>query len=512
MGKSCNFVRGVAVLVLFAAAASLQPDLYALSSAARQNGVRDLDVAGKAISALPPDPRIAAAIESISPKAVRADIAMLVTFKNRSTLSSMTPHLPPGTGAPAAANWIFDQYTAISKACGGCLEVKRDTFTQPVGSRIPTPTTLTNVYAILKGTDPAQSNRTVLVTGHYDSRVNDVLNTANPAPGANDDASGVAVSIESARALSKLHFPATIIFASVDGEEQGLYGSRHLAALLKSENVNLEAVLNNDIVGGNTTPGDKFQDKQAVRVFSQGIPGDATPKQLRMIEMLGYAGDSPSRELARAITGVDATYFGPGDGHSAGHSAAPYAGIGVNERYFHPVLEFRLDRFLRGGDHYSFNQEGFAAVRFTEWREDFNHQHQDVRVENGVQYGDLIRFVDMHYVVKVAELNAATLATLASAPPPPVEVKIVAGNLDNNSTLRWQPGPGARAGTRYQIVWRELAAPDWQFVADASEYIDKSGAGDSVTLPVAKDNVIFGVRAVDAAGHASYAVPPYPVR
>jgi hypothetical protein len=500
MRKSSNFVRRVFVAALVAAGLCLHMNAYALSD----GGMRDLDAAGQAISALPADARIAAAIRGISPEAVRADIAALVTFKNRSTLSSMTPNLPPGTGAPAAANWIFDQYTAISKACGGCLEVKRDTFTQPVGSRIPTPAALTNVYAILTGTDPAESNRTVLVTGHYDSRVNDVLNTTNPAPGANDDASGVAVSLETARALSKLHFPATIIFASVDGEEQGLYGSKHLAALLKSENINLEAVLNNDIVGGNTTPGDKFQDKQAVRVFSQGIPEDATPKQLRMIEMLGYASDSPSRELARAITGVDATYFG--------HGMPPYAGMGVNERYFHPVLEFRLDRFLRGGDHYSFNQEGFAAVRFTEWREDFNHQHQDVRVENGVQYGDLIRFVDMHYVVKVAELNAATLATLASAPPPPVEVKIVASNLDNNSTLRWQPGPGAPPGTRYQIVWRELAAPNWQFVADASKYMDESRSGLSATLPVAKDNVIFGVRAVDAAGHASYAVPPYPVR
>jgi hypothetical protein len=504
MPKSCNFVHQALLLALVVTAAGLQSSVYALSD----GGKHDLDASGHAIAAMPSDARIAAAIRGISPETVRSDIAALVAFRNRSTLSSMTPDLPPGTGAPAAADWIFAQYTAISRACGGCLEVKRDTFTQPVGSRIPTPTTLTNVYAILKGTDPAESNRTVLVTGHYDSRVNDVLNTTDPAPGANDDASGVAVSIESARALSKLHFPATIIFASVDGEEQGLYGSKHLATLLKSENVDVEAALNNDIVGGNTTPGDKFQDKQAVRVFSQGISEDATPKQLRMIEMLGYAGDSPSRELARAITGVDATYFG----HGAGHSPAPYAGMSVNERYFHPVLEFRLDRFLRGGDHYSFNQEGFAAVRFTEWREDFNHQHQEVRLEDGVQYGDLIRFVDMHYVVKVAELNAATLATLASAPPPPVEVKIVASNLDNNSTLRWQPGPGAPVGTRYQIVWRELAAPDWQFVADASKYADKSGADDSVTLPVAKDNVIFGVRAVDAAGHASYAVPPYPVR
>ncbi len=508
MRKSCKFPPPASGILLMLAGLALCPSLHASPAA----GLRDLDVAGKPITALPADPRIAAAIAHISPDAVRADIAALVAFKNRSTLSSMSPNLPPGTGAPAAADWLFAQYSAIAKACGGCMEVKRDTFTQPTGSRIPTPTLLTNVYAVMQGSDPGENNRTVLVTGHYDSRVNDVLNTTNPAPGANDDASGVAVSLECARALSKLHFPATIIFAAVDGEEQGLYGSKHLAALLKNEHVDIEAALNNDIVGGNTTPGDRFQDKQAVRLFSQGIPEDATPQQLRLIEMLGYASDSPSRELARAITGIDATYFGL----KSGHGTAPYAGTGVNERYFHPVLEFRLDRFLRGGDHYSFNQQGFPAVRFTEWREDFNHQHQDVRVENGVQYGDLIRFVDMDYVVKVARLNAATLATLASAPPPPMDVKIVAGNLDNNSTLRWQAAPGTPSGTQYQILWRELAAPDWQFVADASQFGAKAGTAPSdeetVTLPVAKDNVIFGVRAVDAAGHASYAVPPYPVR
>jgi hypothetical protein len=487
----------VAAVLFFVMGSAVVSPAHALSD----GGTRDLDASGMPIAALPIDPLIAGAIRGIAPDAIRSDIAALVAFKNRSTLSTMTPNLPPHTGAAAAADWLFAQYTAIGQSCGGCLEVKRDTFTEQPMSRIPVPTIITNVYAVLKGTDPAQANRTVLVTGHYDSRVNDVENTTHDAPGANDDASGVAVSLESARSLVKLHFPATIIFAAVDGEEEGLNGSRHLAAFLKDQGVDVEAALNNDIVGGNTTPGDTGQDKQAVRVFSEGIPATATPDEVKMIAGLGYDSDSPSRELARAITGVDATYFG--------HKAMPNAGTGREQpSYFHPVLEFRRDRFLRGGDHSSFNAQGFAAVRFTEWREDFNHQHQEVRVENGVQFGDLIQYVDMDYVANVARLNAAALATLALAPPPPVEVKVVTSNLDNNSTLRWKPGVGAPAGTRYQILWRELASPDWEFVVDVAKF----GTDGTATVPVSKDNVIFGVRALDSAGHASYAVVPYPVR
>lgn len=497
---------------------------FSTAYAHSDGALRDLDATGSPIAAQPADPAIAAAIHSISPEAIHRNIEKLVAFHNRSTLSSMTPNLPPGTGITAAANWLFEQYTEIGKSCGGCLEVHRDTFTQQPGSRIPQPTVLTNIYAVLKGTDPAQAKRAVLVTGHYDTRVNDVLNTTDFAPGANDDSSGTAVSLACARALAKLHFPGTIIFATVAGEEQGLYGSKHLAKFLKDQGYDIEAALNNDIVGGNTTPGDRFEDKDAVRVFSEGVPATATPEEIHRILMLGYDSDSPSRELARAVTGIDATYFG--------HGTAPAAGIGAQQAsYFHPVLEFRLDRFLRGGDHYSFNQQGFAAVRFTEWREDFHHQHQEVRVENGVQYGDLIQFDDFHYIANVARLNAATLATLAAAPPPPVDVQIVVSKLDNDSTLRWQPGPGTPAGTRYQILWRELAAPDWQRMADASQYEesqDQTGAAASAstsataaasnatvhtaTLPVSKDNVIFGVRAIDSHGHASYTVVPYPVR
>ncbi len=484
-------------ITLFTVAAVYATFTYALSD----GGSRDLDASGMRLTALPVDSQVQAALRGVSPEKIQDDITTLVAFKNRSTLSSMTPNLPPGTGATAAADWLFAQYNAISQGCGGCLEVKRDTYTElpgtgNYGSRIPIPTTITNVYAVLKGTDASQGTRAVLVTGHYDSRNSSNENATDPAPGANDDASGVAVSLESARALVTLHFPATIIFAAVAGEEQGLFGSRHLAQTLKAQHIDLEAVLNNDIVGGNTTPGDTLQDKTAVRVFSEGVPATATPDQVKQIELLGYESDSPSRELARAITDVSATYFGP--------AALPAKGAANST--FHPVLELRRDRFLRGGDHSSFNAEGFTAVRFTEWREDFNHQHQNVRIENGVQFGDLLQYVDFKYVAEVTKLNMATLATLALAPPPPVEVKVVTTNLDNNTTLNWQPGMGAPASTRYQIVWRELAATDWQYGADASRF----GQAGSATLPVSKDNVIFGIRAIDAAGHASVAVVPYP--
>jgi len=378
--------------------------------------------------------------------------------------------------------------------------VKRDTFTEPPqtgpNARITQPTTITNVYAILRGKDPEQAKRVILVTGHYDSRNSDVMNSHDPAPGANDDASGVAVSLECARVLSRLNLPATLVFAAVAGEEQGLNGSAHLAKLAKSEGWEIEAVLNNDIVGGNTTPGDTLQDKFAVRVFSESLPASATPEELRRLIALGYESDSPSRELARAVADVGSTY----DPMLATRKVAKAT------EGFHPVLEFRRDRFLRGGDHSSFNQEGFAAVRFTEWRENFNHQHQNVRTENGTEYGDLLKFVDFDYVARVARLNAATMAVLGSAPPPPADVRIVTKNLDNGTTLKWSHGAGASDTTQYELVWRETSAPDWQRSLPVK-------AGEmSVTVPVSKDNVIFGVRAVDAAGHRSLAVVPMPER
>jgi Peptidase family M28 len=464
----------------------------ATASALSDDGNRDLDAKGSVILPAPLDKDIAGALARISAPEVEQTIAKLVTFHNRSTISSMEKDLPAGEGVTAAADWIESELKRYAAECGGCLEVKRDTFTEPpqtgVHPRITQPTTISNVYAVLKGSDPAQAGRILLVTGHYDSRNSDTMNTRDAAPGANDDASGVAVSLACAHALSKLKLPATLIFAAVAGEEQGLNGSAHLAKLAKSEGWQLEGVLNNDIVGGNTTPGDTLQDKSLVRVFSEGIPSSATPDEIKSIVRLGYESDSPSRELARAITDVGRTYS---------------ANARLKKSSVRPIMEFRLDRFLRGGDHSSFNREGFTAVRFTEWREDYNHQHQNVRTENGVEYGDLLKFVDFNYVASVARLNAAVLATLAAAPAPPANVHVVVKNLDNDTTLNWTDGAGATAGTRYEVVWRELAEPNWQrSIAVPS--------GTSITLPISKDNVIFGVRALDGAGHRSVAVAPVP--
>jgi hypothetical protein len=452
------------------------------------------------IKAAPVDPAIAKAIASISPASVFADEEKLVSFVNRSTLSSMDTDLPAGTGINAAADWIFAEFTKISQECGGCLEVKRDDFIEPAvaGSRITKPTRLQNIYAVLKGTDPAQASRRVLVTGHYDSRNSDNFNTHDGAPGANDDASGVSVSIESARALSKLKFPATIVFLAVAGEEQGLNGSRHLAKLARSEGWQLEAVLNNDIVGGDTTPGATGQDKTAVRVFSEGVPAPATIEELHALQTYGYESDSTSRELARAIREVDQTYFK----QKPGTAATP----------FHPVLEFRRDRFGRGGDHTSFNAEGFPAVRFTEWQENFNHQHQTPRTEMGelpdgtqgmVEFADLLKYIDKDYIANVARLNSACLATFASAPGEPTDVHVPGGSSDNFSVITWKAPAGAPADTTYEVVWRPTAEPTWTMVQSA-------GSSTTLKLAVSKDSFIFGVRSVDAAGHRSPAVLPVP--
>lgn len=465
--------RLAAVLGSLAICAMSGPPNHAIAA------TRDLDVAGSAIRPAPVDAGIAKALERISATEVEHTIRTLVGFGTRNTLSSMEQDLPAGQGINAAADWIEAQLKRYSAECGGCLEVKRDVFTETPQSRIPKPTTITNVYAVLRGSDPVQAKRMYLVTGHYDSRNSDVLDAWGAAPGANDDASGVAVSLACAHALSKLKLPATLVFVAVAGEEQGLNGSRHLAQLAKAEGWQLEGVLNNDIVGGNTTPGDRLQDKSAVRVFSEGIAATATAEQTKQAESLGYSSDSPSRELARAVVEAGATYGGK----------------------FRPILEFRRDRFLRGGDHTSFNQEGFAAVRFTEWREDFNHQHQNPRTENRVEYGDLLKFVDFGYVGQVARLNAATLATLASAPPPPTRARLITTSLDNDTRLEWD-SEAAPAGARYEVVWRELTAPQWERSV--------SVADKKVTLPVSKDNVIFGVHSVDAAGHRSLTVVPLP--
>ncbi len=477
---------------------------FLLPLAAQEKPISAAEI--RPISAAPADPAIAAALKQVSPDRIKATIAKLVSFNNRSTISSLDTDLPPGTGVTAAADWITGEFTRISAECGNCLEVKRDSFIEPASnapySRIVKPTPIVNVYAVLRGTDPAQESRRVLVTGHYDSRNSDTFNTHDPAPGANDDASGVAVSIECARVLSKLKFPSTIVFVAVAGEEQGLNGSAHLAKLAKSEDWQLEAVLNNDIVGGDTTPGEATsvisgQNKSAVRVFSEGVPSTATAQQIRMMHTLGSDSDSPSRELARTIADEAMTYFPARAASGAASKAA--------KQPFHPVLIFRADRYLRGGDHTSFNLEGFTAVRITEWRENFDHQHQNVRVENGIQYGDLLQYVDPSYVANVARINAATLADLARAPGDPQNVRILTKNLDNNTQLAWEAPAGAPSDTRYEVVFRPTDQPTW------TEYVS-AGKATTINLPVSKDNVVFAVRSVDPAGHRSIAVFPMPQR
>lgn len=474
---------------------------------AAQAATHDLDAVGAPIASAPADPVIARAVAQISAQRIEHDIATLVSFHTRHTLSSMESTLPPTQGVRAAADWIESELKRYSSACGGCLEVRRDTFTEAPQDRIPHPTIISNVYAILRGSDPVQAQHMYLVTAHYDSRNSDTQDALGEAPGANDDASGVAVSLESARVLSQLKPRATLVFAAVAGEEQGLNGSRHLARLAATEHWQLQGVLNNDIVGGNTTPGDHVQDKSVVRVFSEGIPAHSTPEHLQLITQLGYESDSPSRELARALVDVAETY------------GSPRRGIASILGDFHPVLVLRRDRFLRGGDHTSFNQEGFAAVRLTEWHEDYNHQHQNVRIENGVEYGDLLKFVDFRYVQRVAQLNAAALATFAYAPPPPQNVRILTRVLDNGTTLEWEGGSGVPADTQYEVLWREMSTTHWQRAVNARLFAAPPEAAPTegpprlrATLPISKDNVVFGVRAVDSGGHHSLAVVPWPAR
>ena len=432
------------------------------------------------------DPDIVAAVKDVSPARIRATIEKLVSFYNRSTLSPAdAAEIARGRSIGAAREWILSEFERYSKDCGGCLKLEMQSFTvSPPARRIPRPTEIVNVVATLPGADPANAGRIYVVSGHYDSRNSDNDNITDPAPGANDDASGTAVSLECARVLSKHKFPATIIFLAVAGEEQGLYGSTHYAEAAKGAKLDIEGMLNNDIVGGNRTPGDHMQQPQWVRVFSEGSPAAATPEQIKLIHALGLEDDSPSRQLARYIREVAPEYV-PG---------------------FEPKLVSRPDRYLRGGDHQPFNEQGYAAVRFTEYREDYNHQHQTPRIERGIEYGDEPKFVDFAYVANVARLNAATLASLASAPAPPANVRLVTRNLENDSTLTWEASPGGRA-THYEVLWRPTSDPDW-----SPQNVEVVGNVTQATLKRSKDNVIFAVRAVDAKGHRSVAVVPLPQR
>jgi hypothetical protein len=431
----------------------------------------------RASTKAPLDARVLASIRQITAATTRPKIEKLASFGTRHTLSVHHPELAQkGRGIVAAREWIKAEFERYSQECGGCLEVAFDTFMQEPRDRVPKPTEVANVYAVLRGTDPAQTNRVFLVTGHYDSRASDPLDPTSDAPGANDDASGTVVSMEAARALSKHKFPASIIFLAVAGEEQGLLGARHFAQLAQEKGWKIEGVLNNDIVGGNKGPG---QDPDVVRVFSEGIPVTAKEADIRRIMATGGESDSPSRQLARYVEEFEEV-IGAVDAKTV----------------------FRRDRYLRGGDHSAFNEFGVPAVRFTEYREDYNHQHNDPRTENGIEYGDLPKFVDFDYVARVARLNATMLALLASAPPPPRNVRLLTKQLENDSTLAWEAAPGA---ARYELLWRPTTAAEWENAEDV-------GNVTQYTSKRSKDNVVFAVRSVGKSGARSLPAVPTPER
>lgn len=434
------------------------------------------------------DQAIEAAMKDVSSAQMRATLQKLVGFGTRNTISPATPEdIKEGHGIGAARAWIKSEFQRYSDACGGCLEVKEDRFTEGPAPRIPQPTEIVNVYAVLRGADPEAAKHIFLITGHYDSRATDVLDVKTPAPGANDDGSGTTVVLEAARVLSKHKFPGTIIFLAVAGEEQGLNGSKHFARTAKDQGWQIDGVLNDDTVGGDKSPGQK----NVLRVFAEGIPlvdlqGQGDIKALRAVRGLGGENDSSSRELARYISQVARTY----------QPSLPASALA-------PVTIYRPDRYLRGGDHTSFNEQGYAAVRLTEWRENFDRQHQNPRMEDGKQSGDLLEFVNFDYLANVARLNVATLASLASAPAKPSNVRVLTKDLTNDSTLVWDAVPNA---TGYEVVWRDTTVPEWQNVKTFP------ASARQATVDVSKDNVIFGIRAVAASGAPSLAVVPVPER
>jgi hypothetical protein len=418
--------------------------------------------------------------DEVSSKNIEASIRKLVTFKTRHTLSDTTSKT---TGIGAARNWIKAEYEKYAAESHGRMTVQFDTFTQPKSERVDKPVKLKNVLAILKGTDP-KDTRVYIVSGHYDSRISDIMDPNGDEPGANDDASGTAVSMEIARVMAKRSFPVTIIFMAVAGEEQGLYGSTHVAKRAKAENWNVDAMLNNDIVGNTHGMETDLKDNRSVRVFSEGVPtvAAADARQIASLISLGGENDSPSRELAR------------------------YAKE-TAERYVDQLdvkLIYRRDRYLRGGDHVPFLQQGFAAVRFTEMNEDFTRQHQTIRTENGVDYGDLPDFVDFNYVQKVARMNLSVLANLALAPAEPQNAGIITSGLANRTQLKWDAPPAGKKPAGYYVLMRESTSPYWE----KKFYVTDTHAD----IAYSKDNYFFAVQSVDAEGHESLPVYPKPVR
>ena len=428
-----------------------------------------------AAAAEPPteQPLLREVATTVSPVELRATITKLVGFGTRHTLSDTRSDT---RGIGAARRWVQSRSGEISRECGSCLEVVTPSqiFTGP---RVPQPTEVMDIVAIQRGSsDPS---RVIVITGHLDSRVSDIMNFTSDAPGANDDASGVAAVMEAARVLSKHKFRATLVYAALSGEEQGLYGGKVLAEYAKAQRWQVQADLNNDIIG-NSHGADGVHDNSTVRVFSEGTKSLETPAQANRRRYNGGELDSPSRNIARYMASLADRYL-------------------TNLRV---QMVYRTDRYGRGGDQVAFLELGFPAVRITEAHEDYTRQHQDLRVENGVAYGDTIEFVDFDYLAQVARLNLITMAAMANAPAPPKGVSIE-GAVTPNTTLKWQPQPSA-AG--YRVWWRGTTEPQWKY----SRYVAADAAQpDRLTLKnVVIDDWFFGVSTVSPDGHESPVVFP----
>ena len=420
------------------------------------------------------DKEIDQMVKEVSPDSLKSYIKNLVAFGTRNTLSTQTDSK---RGIGAARKWVLNKFTEFASQSNGRLSAFIDTTTLlPDSKRVDAPLLLGNVVATLKGTDAADK-RLFIISGHLDNMRTNVMDRTGDAPGANDDGSGSAAVLECARIMSRHSFAATIIFITVSGEEQGLLGAYYMAQKLKAQNLTIEAVLNNDIMGSNNSNETNIINNTQVRVFSEGLPYYELDKNARTIRQLGLENDGISRQLARYVKET-------------------------GERYvdnLQVVMVYRNDRFLRGGDHTPYVENGFAAVRITEMNENYTRQHQDVRQENGIEYGDLLEHIDFEYLRKNTALNLANLANLAKAPAMPEVVKIDVKKLGNTSNLNWQqPKTGQVKG--YYILLRETTSAFWQ----KKIFTDQL----QIILPYSKDNYFFAVQSVGLNGNESLPVVP----
>lgn len=416
-------------------------------------------------------------VSEVSAKRIEGYVRKLVGFGTRHTMSDTESET---RGIGAARRWIKSELERCG--AGTRMQVAFDGYTAPAGGRLARPTEIVNVVATLPGLQSESRDRMVVVSGHYDSRVTDVMNFTDDAPGANDDASGTAAVMELACVMARHNFDATIVFMAVAAEEQGLLGATHWAEEAKKNNWNVAGMFTNDIIGSSTADDGRKDDKQ-VRLFAEGLPATRELNDVnRMLAQTGGENDSISRQLARHVKEQGERYV---------------KGFKVNVIY-------RRDRYLRGGDHMPFLQAGYAALRFTEPNENFDHQHQDLRLDNGKKIGDLPEFDDFNYIAQVARVNAAALASLALAPAAPAKVAVRTDKLVNDSTLVWEPNKEPDLAG-YRVVWRDTTASQWQgakFVGNVTE----------ATLKLSKDNYFFGVQAVDKDGNVSPATYPAPKR